>query len=152
VKTVKTNKVRTLSIAGAVATLLVTTPPAWAHYERGYERHSERGHYLAAAPRYYNPPPRPAVVVVPRPVIPYLYAPVPVYDTRPAYAPGPGYPVYPTYYGPPQAAYSPLSAIGGAVAGAAIGSGLGQGNGRTASIALGTAVGAMIGNQLTRGR
>ena len=150
----KAARLRTLSITGAVASLLVATTPAWAHYEYGYGRHYERGHYLAFAPRYYYPPPRHAAIVVPRPIVHYAYARAPVYYTAPAYTPAPVYPAYPMYYGPPgrEAAYSPLGAIGGAVAGAAIGSGLGQGNGRTATIALGTVMGAVIGDQLTRGR
>lgn len=126
---------RTLSVTGIVASLLIAASTAWAHHERRY----------GYGPRHVYAY-RPAVVVVPQ-VVRYGYAPAPVY-----FAPPPAYVPAPAYYGPPPVAYAPLGAIGGAVAGAAIGSGLGQGNGRTAAIAIGSVVGAMIGGQWTAGR
>ena len=143
------NILRTLSVTGIVASLLIAASPAWAHREH---------HYGYGPGRVY--PHRPAVVVVP-PAVRYRYAPVPVYHVPPtAYVPAPAYYApprayvpAPAYYGPPPVAYAPLGAIiGGAVAGAAIGSGLGQGNGRTAAIAIGSVVGAVIGGQLAAGR
>ena len=71
---------RTLSVSGAVAALLIAASPAWAHHERHF------GH----GPRYVHQY-RAAVVVAP-PVVSYRYAPAPVYYVqRPAYVPAPAY-------------------------------------------------------------
>jgi hypothetical protein len=75
------NTLRTLSVTGAVATLLVAASPAWAHYER-------YGHHYGYGPRYVQPY-RPAVVVVP-PVVRYVPPPV-YYVPPPAYVPAPVY-------------------------------------------------------------
>ena len=82
---------RTLSVSGVVAALLIAASPAWAHY----------GHHYGYGPRYVFPY-RAAVVVVP-PVAPaYMYASPPAY-----YAPPSIYVPAPAYYGPPLVRYVP---------------------------------------------
>ncbi len=81
------NTLRTLSVTGVVASLLIAASPAWAHHDR-------YGNHYGYAPRYVQPY-RPAVVVPP--VAPYGYAygyvPPPVY-----YVPRPVYVAPPVYY------------------------------------------------------
>jgi hypothetical protein len=87
---------RTLSVTGIVASLLIAASPAWAQYGRHY----------GYGPRYVHPY-RAAVVVAPMVSYGYGYgyAPPPVYYTpSPAYAPA--------YYAPPLA-YVPAPAYYG---------------------------------------
>jgi hypothetical protein len=74
---------RTLSVTGVVAALLIAASPAWARHER-------HGLHYGYAPRYVYSY-RPAMVVPP--VVTYAYPPPPVY-----YAPPPVYVPAPAYY------------------------------------------------------
>ena len=73
--------IRTLSVTGIIASLLIAVSPAWADY----------GHHYGYPTRHVYPY-RPAVVVVP-PVDPYAYPPAPVY-----YVPPPVYVPAPVHY------------------------------------------------------
>ena len=124
-------KLRTLSLTGVVAALLLSSASAWAHGERDYGREHHQGY-------------RPAAVVVQPAVADYYYEPPPAYYVPP--------PVYVPAYDEQPVAYAPVGALGGALAGAAVGSALGHGGDRASAIAIGSIIGAMLGNQLTDGR
>jgi hypothetical protein len=83
----KAKTLRTLSVTGAVAALLIAASPAWAHYEG-------HGHHYGYARFVY--PNRPAVVVPP--VVTYAYPTARVYPMY--YAPLPVYVPAPVYYRP----------------------------------------------------
>ncbi len=147
----KTTTLRAVTAASAMATLLVTTGPAWAH-DDDHRSRREHQRFEHRHDRYY----RPVIIQRVQPVYSHApqrvyYAPPPVYVPAPVvYQPAPVYYSQPAYYEPARVSNSAIGTIGGAIAGAAIGNTIGRGNGRTAAIAIGAVTGAMIGGQIAR--